>query len=110
MSDHLKKAIEIGFDLNLWPVKFIQGSSAVAIKNCLNVNSVLLAFLTGTSIFAGKKQDQSGGFRSYRMWITLGFEYPGKIHLLSIERISSGGNDALFLTFNHCSIKFLKIV
>ena len=56
MSDHLKKAIEIGFDLNLWPVKFIQGSSAVAIKNRLNVNSVLLAFLTGTSIFAGKSE------------------------------------------------------
>lgn len=56
MSDLLRKAIKLGMDLNLWPPEFVKGCYAVAVKNRLNVVSVMLAFVTGTSVFVGKSE------------------------------------------------------
>ena len=60
MTNLLKKAIERTYDLNLWPVEFVQGSAAISVKNRLNIDSILLAFLTGTSIFVGKSKIKVG--------------------------------------------------
>ena len=56
MSDHLRKAIQRRFDLSLWPKNFIRGCALVAVKGRLNIDTVILAFIVGTSIFSGKSQ------------------------------------------------------
>jgi len=72
MSDSLKKAIELKFDLNLWPTDFVKGCALIAAKNRLNVDSVILAFVLGTSIFAGKSEitvDGSDRVEVGSLWI-----------------------------------------
>ena len=56
MADNLKSAITRKFDLKLWPPAFIHGCSLIAAKNRLDVDAVVLSFICGTSIFAGKSQ------------------------------------------------------
>ena len=56
MVDRLKEAIEFSFDLNLWPTDFIKGVSLVSAKHRLNMDSVVLAQIVGTSAFLGKTQ------------------------------------------------------
>ena len=61
MTDLLKKAIEYRLDLNLWPPTFIEGCALVAAKHRLHIDSVIMAFITGTSIFVGKSEIRVGG-------------------------------------------------
>ena len=56
MSDQLKKAIKLQFDLRLWPQEFVAGASLVAAKRRLNLDSVILGLVLGTSAFIGKTQ------------------------------------------------------
>ena len=56
MSDVLKKAIELRFDLNSWPINFVRGCALIAVKHRLNIDSVILAFILGTAIFVGKSE------------------------------------------------------
>lgn len=56
MVDRLKEAIDFSFDLNLWPTDFIKGVSLVSAKHRLNMDSVVLAQIVGTSAFLGKTQ------------------------------------------------------
>lgn len=72
MSDLLKKAIKLRFDLNLWPPAFVKGCALLAAKNRLNIDSIILAFITGTSIFVGKSEimvDGSDRIEVGSLWV-----------------------------------------
>ena len=56
MADPLKRAVNYKFDLRLWPLAFIQGCAQVAARHRLNIDSVILGLLVGTSVFIGKSE------------------------------------------------------
>ena len=61
MENLLKEAIKLQFDATLWPAEFIVGVSSVAVKRRLNIDSMVLAYILGTSVFLGKSQIQLEG-------------------------------------------------
>ena len=44
------------FNLNLWPHEFIEGCASIAAKRRLNIDSVILSIILGTTVFVGKSQ------------------------------------------------------
>ena len=52
----LKRACSYKLDLTLWPPEFVRGCAQVAVRHKLNIDSVILAFLLGTSVFVGKSE------------------------------------------------------
>ena len=72
MSDKLKEAIGLKFDMNLWPVDFVKGAALIAAKRRLNLDSVILGLILGTSAFIGKSQivlDGSDKVEAGGLWI-----------------------------------------
>ena len=61
MANALKDAMGYKFNLNLWPKSFIEGCASIAAKRRLNVDSVVLSVILGTSIFVGKSQVRMEG-------------------------------------------------
>ena len=57
----LQDAMSYSLNLNLWPSEFIEGCALVAAKRRLNVDSVILSIILGTSVFAGKAQVRMEG-------------------------------------------------
>ena len=63
--DNLKEAVERRFDLNLWPPNFIYGCA-------LNIDAIILALLTATTMFIGKSEIKWGGsdkIESGSLWV-----------------------------------------
>ena len=56
MSDPLKRAVALRFDLALWPPLFVRGCALIAARHRLNIDSIVLALITVTSIFVGKSE------------------------------------------------------
>ena len=54
--DRLKEAVAYCFNIDLWPTEFSTGCALVAAKRRLNMDSVTLAMILGTSVFVGKSQ------------------------------------------------------
>ena len=61
MANSLKEAMSYKFNLNLWPKSFIEGCASIAAKRRLNIDSVVLSVILGTSIFVGKSQVRMEG-------------------------------------------------
>ena len=61
MSNSLQDAMNFTLNLNLWPKDFIEGCALVAAKRRLNIDSVVLSLILGTSVFAGKAQVRMEG-------------------------------------------------
>ena len=57
----LQDAMSYSLNLNLWPSEFIEDCALVAAKRRLNVDSVILSIILGTSVFAGKAQVRMEG-------------------------------------------------
>ena len=57
----LQDAMSYSLNLNLWPSEFIESCALVAAKRRLNVDSVILSIILGTSVFAGKAQVRMEG-------------------------------------------------
>ena len=70
--DNLKEAVERRFDLNLWPPNFIYGCALLAASNRLNIDAIILALLTATTMFIGKSEIKWGGsdkIESGSLWV-----------------------------------------
>ena len=61
MANPLQAAMNFQFNLNLWPESFVEGCALVAAKRRLNIDSVLLSLILGTSAFVGKSQVRLDG-------------------------------------------------
>ena len=55
-TDQLKRAIELRFNMDLWPKEFVSGAALISAKRRLNIDSVVLGLILGTSAFLGKSQ------------------------------------------------------
>ena len=56
MANSLQYAMSYRFNLNLWPQEFIEGCASIAAKRRLNIDSVILSIILGTTVFVGKSQ------------------------------------------------------
>ena len=56
MANSLQYAMSYRFNLNLWPHEFIEGCASIAAKRRLNIDSVILSIILGTTVFVGKSQ------------------------------------------------------
>ena len=61
MANSLQEAMNIKFNLKLWPTNFIEGCALVAAKRRLNIDAVALSIIMGTSAFVGKSQIRMEG-------------------------------------------------
>ena len=56
MANSLQDAMNVKFNLKLWPTNFVEGCALVAAKRRLNIDSIVLSIIMGTSAFVGKSQ------------------------------------------------------
>ena len=61
MANPLQDAMNVKFNLRLWPTNFVEGCALVAAKRKLNIDLVVLSIIMGTSTFVGKSQIRMDG-------------------------------------------------